>query len=413
MNFSFIPIFLVVLVDLLGMMMMVPMLPFYAEKFGASPFEIGLLGSAFTFFQFLSCPVLGHYSDRYGRKPLLMISQIGTLLGLVLMIYAQSLWVLFIARIIDGITAGNISLAQAYVADHSSPENRAKAFGMLGLALGIGLLTGPALSGILAAQNLLYPIYLAAILSFLSILTSAFLLKSEKKRTVATAPFSFLPGIESLSLRPWLIRFFIFVFAFGFFSNGLALFLEKNFYTPKGTAFGPKEVGYLFSYCGLLGIIIQGGLIGRLVRKYGEEKLVRTGFVLDAIGYILLVVPGSLVTLILGSTFFSTGNSLLRPALTSLITRKSDPHQQGAVLGLTSSLQSIAHTLAAPLGGVFLQNKAGVWPLPLTLICLFPFFLGRKNSSIQIVEIKTGDPQKTNHREHTESQEPGFKEATI
>lgn len=393
MTRGLLPIFLVVLVDLLGMMMMIPLLPFYAEKFGATPFEIGLLGASFAFFQFLGGPILGHFSDRYGRRPLLLVSQLGTLLGFILMALASHLTLLFLARILDGITAGNISLAQAYVADNTPPEKRAQAFGVLGIALGIGLFIGPAASGFLASKNLLYPIYLAIGLSATSILTTLFLVKKEKRQNITPSKFSFFPAVDSPGIRPGLIQFFFFVFAFGIFSNGLALFLEQNFTNSQGVSFGPREVGYLFSYCGVLGIIVQGGLIGKLVQRFGEEKLIHFGFLADLIGYSLLAIPGSLWGLVAGSTFFSIGNSLLRPSLTSLLTRKAPASQQGVVLGLTSSLQSIGHTLGSPLGGLAIQSgKPGLWPVILSSICLMPLFYKHR---------QTTHPPQTEHCKNT------------
>ena len=169
------PIFLIVAVDVLGLTLILPLLPFYAEKMGATPTEVGLLVSVYAACQFVAGPLLGQMSDRTGRKPLLLVSQFGTLIGFLILAYAQVLWVVFVSRIIDGLTAGNLSLAQAYIADVTEPENRSKSFAVIGVSFGIGFLIGPAISGYLSTFGYQYPIFAAAALSATSILATYFL----------------------------------------------------------------------------------------------------------------------------------------------------------------------------------------------------------------------------------------------
>ncbi|MBI3758192.1 MAG: MFS transporter, partial [Deltaproteobacteria bacterium] len=287
------PIFLIVMVDVLGLTIILPLLPFYAERLGASPTAVGLLVSTYAACQLIAGPVLGQISDRVGRRPLLLVSQLGTFAGFLVLAYAQTLWVVFLARVIDGLTAGNLSLAQAYISDVTRPEERAKSFGVIGVAFGIGFLIGPAISGFLSTYSYQYPIFAAAALSATSILATYFLLpsapvKPDTGNEQGPAP----PAGRRLRVLDWgsyatffkqpvlallLWQFFAFAFAFAIFLSGFALFAERR-YTWAGHAFGPKEVGYVFAYVGFLGIILQGGLIGRLVRRFGEEKLVSTGF---------------------------------------------------------------------------------------------------------------------------------------
>ena len=170
------PIFLIVSVDILGMTIVLPLLPFYAEKYGASPFVVGLLVTTYALCQLFSGPMLGRISDRIGRRPMLLLSQIGTLVGFFILAYANSLWVIFVSRIIDGITAGNLSLAQAYISDVSLPKDRAKSFAVIGIAFGLGFLIGPAISGYLSQFGYSTPILAAAALSATSILCTYFLL---------------------------------------------------------------------------------------------------------------------------------------------------------------------------------------------------------------------------------------------
>src|SRR2546430_1946456 len=181
------PIFLIVIVDVLGLTIILPLLPFYAESLGASPRVVGLLVSAYAICQFFAGPPLGHLSDRVGRRPVLLVSQIGTCIGFLILAFANSLWLVFLARIIDGLTAGNLTVAQAYISDVTEPQHRAKAFGIIGVAFGLGFLVGPAITGFLADFGNQYPILAAAGLSFTSIMATYFLLPS-------TAPHPAPPG---------------------------------------------------------------------------------------------------------------------------------------------------------------------------------------------------------------------------
>lgn len=361
---ALIPIFLIVLVDMLAMMMIVPLLPFYAERFGANPIEIGFLASSFAIFQLFASPFLGSLSDRIGRKPVLILSQAGTFLGFILMASASSLWMLFVARIVDGITAGNLPIAQACIADVTEPGDRARAFGIIGVAFGLGLVLGPAVSGLLAAKSLLYPVYAAAGLSALSMLVTFFLLP-DVRAAGATERARVSDFFQRSTLAPLLFQFLLFVFVFAYFAQNLALFCQGRF------GFGPTEVGYAFAYCGVLGVLIQGVLMGRLVRVFGESRLVKMAFLADILGYGLLGFSGSLPMLYLSCTLFSIGNSTLRPVLTSLITQRVSKNEQGAVLGLTGSLQSFGQVVAPPIGAIFIQQEM----LTLWVLCwrLFAF----------------------------------------
>src|SRR6202050_5423287 len=196
------PIFLIVAVDVLGLTIMIPLLPYYAEKLGAIPLQVGWLIGFYAIFQLISGPLLGRMSDHVGRKPLLIVSQIGTLIGFLVTAFAGSLWVVFLGRIIDGATAGNLSLAQAYISDVTKPEERAKSFGVIGIAFGLGFLIGPAISGFLSQFDYRMPIFAAALMSFCSIMATTFLLPS-----ASTAPPKQAgqtgPGGRRLSLVQW------------------------------------------------------------------------------------------------------------------------------------------------------------------------------------------------------------------
>jgi len=175
---SLLPVFLIVLVDVFGMTLVIPLLAIYAETFHATPLQATMLVSVFAACQLISGPVIGHMSDRVGRKRMLLISQIGTFIGFIVMARAAALWMLYVARVLDGSTAGNLSLAQAYISDHTEPSQRAKSFGLIGIAFGVGFFIGPSLTGYLSAKySMTTPIYLAAVMSATSILCTATLLK--------------------------------------------------------------------------------------------------------------------------------------------------------------------------------------------------------------------------------------------
>jgi len=367
------PIFLIVLVDIFAFTLVIPLLAIYAEHLGASPFQATLLVSIFAICQLVSGPLLGRISDRIGRKPMLIVSQIGTFVGLLVMASAPSLWVLYLARMIDGATAGNLSLAQAYISDNTTPENRAKSFGLIGIAFGLGFFLGPSVTAYLVHYGLRAPIYAAAGLSLTSILCTTALLPNQQPsaRPANQDAGETGPGGQRLALLEWaayaryferpvlaglLAQMFLFGFAFTTFTSGFALFAERTF-RWNDHPFTPREIGYLFAYAGFLGIILQGGLIGRLVKRFGEPVLVAAGFAAMGLAYLILGIIHDVGPLIAVATLASFGQGVLRPTLTSLITQNAGRHEQGIVLGLTQSLMSIAQVLAPPLGGFLIGSR--------------------------------------------------------
>jgi MFS family permease len=362
------PIFLIVLVDVLGLTIILPLLPFYAEHLGASATVVGMLTSSYALCQLVAGPILGRLSDRMGRKPLLIVSQLGTLAGFLILAFANSLWLVFLSRIIDGATAGNLSLAQAQIADVTTPENRARSFGIIGIAFGIGFLIGPAISGFLAQYSYQYPIFAAAFLSASSVVSTTFLLP---KVTPHADDGDAGPGGRRLGILDWkgywqyferpelgrlLGQFFFFAFSFAMFMSGFALFGERRYH------FGPKQTGYVFAYVGMLGIILQGSLMRPLVKKLGERTLVWTGFAANTVGYGLLGLTRTLPQLLGAGTITAYGQGVLRPSVTALITHQADKREQGVVLGLTQSLTSISQIVAPLVAGSLIdRGLLGTW----------------------------------------------------
>jgi len=400
-------IFLIVAVDVLGLTIMIPLLPFYAEKLGATPQEVGWLIGIYALCQLFSGPLLGRLSDHTGRKPLLLVSQAGTFIGFLITAFAPSLWILFIARAIDGCTAGNLSLAQAYISDVTEPKDRAKSFGIIGIAFGLGFLIGPAISGLLAKYDYRYPIFAAAALSATSILSTYLLLPAVTpvgagKGTSGRMTGSSGPGGKRLSLVQWgayveyfrqpglaskLWQFFSFAFGFAMFIAGMPLVLERRL-TWAGMPFGPEQVGYTWAFAGLTGIGLQGPALGRLVKRFGERTLNRVGFMGYTCGYALLAFCHSIPVLALATLVTSVGG-MVRPTLTSLITQATPREEQGAVLGLTQSLNSVALIIAPPLGGYLIEHG---WLTAWGLVAAAVAFIGLLLASGSSDELRETRP---------------------
>ncbi len=367
------PIFLIVAVDILGFTIILPLLPFYSEHLGASPAVVGALVSTYAVCQLIAGPILGQFSDRLGRRPILMVSQLGTLIGFLLLAFSTHVWMLFLARAIDGATAGNLTIAQAYISDVTKPEERAKSFAIIGVAFGFGFLVGPAIAGFLANFGYQAPIFAASVLSFTSILCTFFLLPRrevihEYNEATAADPG---PGGRRLSLISWgeyrrffrnkelarlLVQWLLFSFSFSTFISGFALFAERR-YLWNHHPVGVREVGYIFAFTGFLGIIMQGGVVGRMVKRFGERKVIRLGFFTTAIAYVAIGFTRTVGQLLWVTGLSSLGGSGLRPALTSLVTQKAGRHEQGVILGLTQSLTSVAQITAPLISGILIDRR--------------------------------------------------------
>ncbi len=359
------PIFLIVFVDVLGFTIVIPLLSLYAERFGASKLVATTIVSVYAVCSLVSTPVIGNLSDRYGRRPLLLISQAGTCAGFIILGISNALWMVFLGRVIDGITAGNLSTAQAYISDHTKPENRAKSFGIIGIAFGIGFMFGPGMGGWLSAHYGMHmPFIVSACLSGLSIISTWTLLPRElppqQVKPVDAGPAGRRPGAFDIATyleffrRPGLgsvyVQYFLFTFAFSCFTSGFALFAEARY------GWGARQTGYLFTYAGLLGIFLQGGLIGRLVKRFGEVKLSIAGFTAAFAGYIMLGFAQTLAFLLVTATVNGFGSGVLRPVLSSRISQMVGRHEQGVALGIAGSLSSLAMTLGPPSGGTMLNQ---------------------------------------------------------
>jgi DHA1 family tetracycline resistance protein-like MFS transporter len=345
-------IFLTIFVNLIGFGIIIPLLPFYAETFGASPIAIGMLFASFSLCQLIASPLLGHWSDLWGRRPVLIFSLIGTVVSFVMLALAHSLAMLFAARIVDGLSGGNISTARAYIGDISTEENRARSFGILGAAFGLGFIVGPGLGGLFARISYTAPIWAAAIITIAAAVL-AWVWLPETVHRVHAAAGSPWKALAELSRRPGLRLLmtidFLYWASFAVYQTTFALFGARRF------NFDVAHIGYLLSVFGLLGAVVQAGLVGPIVRVLGERGTLTVGLLFAAVGwggsalthslpiFIAMLVPGAL------------GIGLCNPSLSSLVSGAAGKHEQGRVQGAAGALESLGRTLGPVWGNGALQ----------------------------------------------------------
>jgi DHA1 family tetracycline resistance protein-like MFS transporter len=353
-------VFLTVFIDLLGFGIIIPLLPFYAERFGGSAETVALLSASFSAMQFVFMPIWGRLSDRIGRRPILLLGLFGSFASYLAFGLAGSLPLLFLSRMFAGIAGAPVSTAQAFIADTTTPENRAKGMGLIGAAFGLGFIFGPAIGGILSRWGHVVPPMFAALLSLLNFVAAWFLLPESRP---AHAPAAARPASSRLALlrqaltRPTLpALLFIYVTvvaAFSGFETTFALFSERRF------GFTQETIGYLFAYVGLVLTIVQGGLVGRTVRRFGERRLVPVALLMMALGLALIAFSRSVAELFVANGVLALGMGFNSPALTSLISRRSDPDNQGGILGVSQGLASLAR-IVGPAWGGFLFDRWGM-----------------------------------------------------
>lgn len=364
-NPALFPILLIVFVDVLGFTVVIPLLPFHAQALGATPTDVGALIATYAACALFAAPLLGRASDRWGRKPVLIVSQLGSLGGFVMLALAPSLTWLFVGRALDGCTAGNLLTARAYMSDVTPPSQRSAAFGLIAAAFGFGYLVGPASAALLSGYGTPAPLWLAAALSGCSLLCTLFLLPT----TRLTASLQPAPPVRTLlaapGVPPRLLQWFAFIATFGLFTAGFAMFCERRL-SWNGRPFGPVEVGYLLAWIGAVGLFVQLFVLRYLVERIGEARLVTLGLAVAALGYAGLAFARELPWLLATLALSGAANSLLRPALLGLLSQAVPPTRQGLISGLTQSLQSLAMILAPLAAGAMIQ--AG-WLAPWALAC--------------------------------------------
>jgi DHA1 family tetracycline resistance protein-like MFS transporter len=342
-------IFLTLFLDLLGVGILIPITPYLVRHFRSDALTIGLLVLVFSAAQFIMTPVLGALSDRFGRRPVLLISLFGTAIGHFMFGLAPTLGFMFAARILDGITGGNISAAQAYIADITPPEDRTKSFGLIGAAFGLGFMMGPAIGGLLSTISLQTPAFAAGGLALVTTVLSYFFLPESlppERRTKTPISWSILNPFRAIGGALGRINLRLILLA-GFAMNFGYSGLQSHFAIYTLTRFGlnERQNSMLLTYLGVMITIIQGGLIRRLMPIFGESKLVRGGLVMGGLGFLALIFSPSPGYVYGALTLLSMGSGLAAPALQSLVSQRADVDEQGMIMGVTQSLGSLARIL--------------------------------------------------------------------
>ncbi|MFN3705469.1 MAG: MFS transporter [Thermoflexales bacterium] len=349
-------IFITVFIDLLGVGILIPILPFIVRQFNTDALSVAMLSASYSLFQFAAAPMLGWLSDRYGRRPVLLLSLLGTAFGYFVFGTAGTLWLLFVARIIDGITGGNISIAQAFIADVTPPKDRSKAFGLIGGAFGLGFIIGPALGGLLSNISLSAPAYFAGALSLANVVLGYFVLPESlpaERRVHEPLSFSKVNPVSTIwdaLRRPRVSSLLLAVFGFNFAFSGL----QNNFslFTLERFGWGPTQNAILFSLVGVIGVIMQTAIVRRLVPRFGDRRLAIFGLGLQVATYLLIAfVPQAWMLFpVLG--LLSVGNGFTTPTLTGLISNQVSPSEQGSILGVTQSLNSLTRVFGPLWAGL-------------------------------------------------------------
>ncbi len=347
-----------VFIDLLGFGIVIPVLPFYAEKYGATGLTVGLLMSSYSLMQLIFSPVWGRLSDKIGRRPIILMSLLGSAISYFIFGMADSLAVLFISRLFAGIFGANIATSQAYISDSTTLAKRAKGMGIIGASFGLGFVFGPVFGGYFSHFGYSVPAFIASAICGSNFIFAIF-------RLPETLNSDFVPSGKNLSIQgikkifsfPLLtiliFSTFVITFSFSNLEATFALFTERKY------SFTSVENGYLFGFLGILMAIVQGGLIGILVKKFGEKKLVVAGTFLMIIGMTMIPFAPSLEALLFVLVFLALGLGINNPSLSSLISQYTDPHYVGATMGVSQAMSSLARILG-PMYGGFVYDKYGI-----------------------------------------------------
>jgi DHA1 family tetracycline resistance protein-like MFS transporter len=340
-----------VALDLIGFGIVIPILGRYAERFGANGFQVGLMFASFSLAQLVCAPLLGRLSDRIGRKPVIVLSLIGTAVGSFVTGAAGALWVLFAGRIIDGASGGSLSVAQAAVADISTPDQRPRLIGMMGAAFGVGFVLGPAIGGLSALGGPHVPFYVAGVLASVNALAALVRLPETRRSDEIEREHVHAPRLAAL--RRLALIGFISTLAFTAFEATFSLFGHRRFGLDEGSS------AAVFLGVGLVLVAIQGGAYGRLVERFGVGAVFRNGLVLVAAGLVVLAAATTWPVLIAALVLLSVGQGSVSPSITTIVTERAPAHQRGQAMGFQQSAYSVARVVGPPVAGVMF-DRVGV-----------------------------------------------------
>lgn len=390
-NKRLLTIFVVVFVDLLGFGLILPLLPYYAETFGAAPLTTGLLIASYALAQLIGAPVLGRLSDRYGRRPVLLVSIAGTLLSFLLLGFANSLAVLFAARILDGLTGGNISVAQAYITDVTDERNRSRGLGVIGAAFGLGFIIGPATGGALSQWGYAVPAFAAAALATLNLISVALFLPESltaaRRAAIAArprAPFTLRALVAAMQrpfVGPLLGTRALFGLSFAIFQTIFSLYAQYRL------GLGASSTGYILAYVGMLAVFVQMVLIRRLTAWQPENRLLLGAFATMAVSLLAWAFAPDLITLLVVLVPLSFAGGVFNTVSSSLLTKSVSAEEIGGTLGLSASLDSLTRVFAPSLGGGLLQALGPAAPgvfAAVLLLAALPFAWSRLAATLAL-----------------------------
>jgi DHA1 family tetracycline resistance protein-like MFS transporter len=351
-------LFLTVFVDLVGFGILLPILPAYAKSFGASATEIGLLNAVYSLMQMVFAPVWGRLSDRVGRRPIIILTALAGSAAYVIFGLAGSLWLLFVARAFAGICGANISTAQAYVADVTTKETRARGMGMIGAALGLGFTVGPALGGIATHWGTHAPFFIAAGLSLVNALWAAIALPEPERH--ASRPTRGLRTLADALRIPtlsfYVLLFLLVTYAFSNIETAYVLYTKDEF------GFSEKMNGYMFTLIGVVLVLMQGGAVRPLTRRFGSERLIAAGTLVTAAGTVLLLFARVPWQILAPTAIIAAGTALYSPSLSTVISVSAPPERQGEFLGVSQSAGAIGRIAGPSLAGLIYQRAGHIWP---------------------------------------------------
>ncbi len=338
---ALLPLLAITFVDVLGFTILIPILPFYAEHFGASPTTVGAIYATFALCSLVSSPFWGRLSDSIGRKGVLVAAQVAGFLGFALLAWGSALWTIFAARAVEGLGGGGLGVTQAYVTDVTTPQNRARAFGLVGATFGLGFLIGPALAGLLVRFGYAVPFWVAAALAAVTVLMTVTLLP-ESKGAVQTAPS--LAAIRASLAEPRLGRLILTQFAFAItFTSWVTVFA---LFAERVLGFGATQTALVFILSAAVGIVVQAGAIGPLVDRFGEGRVAIAGFACAIAAYagVGFVTSPPMLYAFIG--LWSLSGALIRPSLGSLLSQEAPAAQRGTILSVNDSLNNVAFIVA-------------------------------------------------------------------
>lgn len=364
---AFATIWLTLFLDLFGFGIVIPVLPYYATTHGASPAVVALLATAFSFAQFVMSPVLGRLSDVHGRRPVMLLSVAGSCASMLVLGFAQTLWMVFLARFVSGMCNANVSTANAYIADRVDPSDRAKYMGMMGSAIGIGFVFGPAVGGLLSTDAWpQLPFFCAAGLAGINFVMAWLWLPESRapqqavagRRIVSPlASLARLAGLRGTSLGALALVCFGFFIAFSAMESTFALLTEARL------GWTARDVGYVFSFVGVCIAATQALLLQRLVGRFGEKRTLAIGICLQGVGLVTIGAATGGAMIVVGAGFLATGNGLVSPASSALVSRISSPDQQGLNLGIVQSASALARIIGPAVAGVLFDHVAPGAPM--------------------------------------------------